>query len=275
VAGELYIGGVGLARGYAGQPALTAERFIPHPYSAQAGARLYRTGDIGKWNREGDIEYLGRRDTQVKVRGFRIELEEIEAAVAQEAEVAECAVEVREAKAGDQRLVCYVVMKEGAELEVSALREQLRGRLPEYMVPSLYVELERMPVSAHGKLERGKLAGAEGVKGESVRGYEEPRGEMEREVAEVWKEVLGVERVGAYDNFFDMGGHSLLVVEAQRKVKERTGREMSVVEMFQYPTVSAQAKRLQGGEGTEGGSVERGAGRAAARRQLSKRRRHS
>jgi len=268
VSGEIYIGGAGLARGYVSQAGLTAERFMPHPFVA--GARLYRTGDVGRWNREGELEYLGRGDTQVKVRGFRIELEEIEAAVGRTAGVAECVVELREARRGDQRLVCYVVLEAGAQLNVSELREQLREQLPEYMVPGVFVELEQLPLSAHGKLDRKRLPEPGGERPELALAYEEPRGELEREIAAVWTEVLGVERVGAYDNFFDLGGHSLLVVDAQRKLAERGVGEVSVVELFQYPTVSALAKRLQGE--AESVSVDRGQVRAEARRQLKKRR---
>lgn len=274
VSGEIYIGGVNLARGYVSQPSLTAERFIPHPFTVAPGARLYRTGDVGRWNRRGELEYLGRADTQVKVRGFRIELGEIEAEVARLAEVAECVVEVRAARDGDQRLVCYVVLNEGAQLQVSRMREQLRERLPEYMVPGVFVELAELPLSAHGKLDRKRLPEPEGERPELELAYEEPRGELEREIASVWAEVLRVTRVGAYDNFFDLGGHSLLLVEAQRKLQERGLGAVSVVEMFQYPTVSTLARRIQSESGSAE-SVDRGQGRAEARRERMKRRRQT
>jgi amino acid adenylation domain-containing protein len=239
VPGELYLGGRGLARGYLGRPGLTAERFVPDPFSAQPGARMYRTGDRSRWRADGTLEYLGRLDTQVKVRGFRIELGEVEAALRRTPGVTDCVVMAREDAPGEKRLVAYIV----GGVEADALREHLRRSLPEYMVPAAFVPLERLPLTPNGKLDRKALPAPEGSSF-AAPAYEAPRTEAERKVAAVWGEVLGVESVGAHDRFFDLGGHSLLLVRVQARLREAFGQPVPITHLFRYLTVSALAAAL-------------------------------
>ncbi|HEX6037441.1 amino acid adenylation domain-containing protein, partial [Longimicrobium sp.] len=204
VPGELYVGGAGVARGYLNRPELTAERFVDDPF---APGRLYRTGDRVRWLADGTLEYLGRLDEQVKIRGFRIELGEIEARLAEHPEVREAVVLAREDVPGEKRLVAYVV----GEAEADALRARLRQSLPEYMVPAAFVPLDALPLTANGKLDRKALPAPEGD-AYARAGYEAPLGEVEAALAEIWGEVLGLERVGRWDHFFELGGHSLLAI---------------------------------------------------------------
>src|SRR5262249_31198599 len=191
VPGELYIGGAGVARGYVNRPSLTAERFVPNPYG-EAGTRLYATGDLARWLRDGNLEYLGRNDQQVKIRGHRIELGEIEAALEEHEAVKQAAVMVREDQPGEKRLVAYVVPGGGGgELDVSQMRNYLQARLPEYMVPGALVVMERMPLTAHGKLDRKALPRPE-WRGDEKK-YVGPRNGVEEELSRIWSEVLGVE----------------------------------------------------------------------------------
>src|SRR5947209_10054106 len=207
VAGELYIGGDGLARGYLNRPDLTAERFVPHPFSTTAGQRLYRTEDQVRWLADGNLEFLGRLDQQVKIRGFRIELGEIEAALQQCAGVRQAVVIAREDEPGDKRLVAYVVAAgAGEELESRELREQLKSKLPEYMVPSAYVQMEELPLTPNGKLDRKRLPKPE-IKASATRIA--PRDAIEMRLKCLWEEVLGLKEIGITDNFFELGGHSL------------------------------------------------------------------
>ncbi|HEX6042720.1 amino acid adenylation domain-containing protein, partial [Longimicrobium sp.] len=264
VAGELYIGGVQVGRGYLDRPALTAEKFVPDPFSADPGARMYRTGDRARWTAEGEVEYLGRVDFQVKVRGFRIELGEIESALRGAPEVADCAVVVRGDGPGGPRLVAYVV---GAA-DADGLRARLRRALPDYMVPAAFVTLAALPLTASGKLDRRALpapaAAAPG--GARLR----PETEMEARLSAVWRELLGLEEVGVEDNFFDLGGHSLLLVRLQARLTAELGREVPVVELFQYPTVRALAARLQGA--SDAAAVDEGEARGGARQAALARR---
>jgi acyl carrier protein len=243
VGGELYIGGAGLARGYHNQPAQTAERFIPHPYSQNAGERLYRTGDLTRYRADGNIEFLGRVDEQVKIRGFRIEVGEVEAVLAQHAGVRESVVVAREDDRGNTRLVAYVVATNG-NLQIAELRNYLRQRLSEYMVPSAIVRLEVFPLTPNGKLDRKALPAPDGAGYEAEGPYVAPRSELERLIADVWKEALGVERVGVRDNFFNLGGHSLLLIRVNNRLGEALRIELPVVELFKYPTVSTLAEHL-------------------------------
>ncbi|HVG44860.1 MAG TPA: amino acid adenylation domain-containing protein, partial [Longimicrobium sp.] len=217
VAGELYVGGTGVARGYFGRPGLTAERFVPDPFSVEPGARLYRTGDLGRRRADGTLEFLGRNDFQVKVRGFRVELGEIEARIAAYPGVREAVVLARENVPGDTRLVAYLV---GADsVEADALRASLAERLPEHMVPAAYVRLEALPLTPNGKLDRKALPAPEGD-AFARRGYEAPVGETEQALAEIWSELLGVEQAGRWDHFFELGGHSLLAVRVISRVRQ-------------------------------------------------------
>jgi len=216
VVGEVYVGGVGLARGYQRGGGQTAERFVPDGVSGAAGRRLYRTGDLGRLSRDGELEYVGRKDHQVKVRGYRIETGEVEAALRELEWVREAVVVVREEVAGDQRLVGYLVGESGGEEELRErereLRVQLRGRLPEYMVPSAYVWLAELPLTPNGKVDRRGLPAPEQVQSAAAE-YVGPRNELEERLAGIWRELLRVERVGVTDNFFELGGHSLLATQ--------------------------------------------------------------
>ena len=220
VAGEIHIGGAGVARGYLDRAELTAQRFLPDVFSGQPGARLYRTGDLGRWREDGSIEYLGRNDFQVKVRGFRIELGEIEARLALLPGVAAAAVIVREDSPGDRRIVAYVVAAgDGAAPDPAQLRSALAAQLPDYMLPSAFVGLPALPLTANGKLDRFALPAADG-QGLAQQSYAAPQGEIEQAIASVWSELLKVERVGRYDNFFDLGGYSLLVFQVIEQLKD-------------------------------------------------------
>ncbi|HET7462073.1 MAG TPA: amino acid adenylation domain-containing protein, partial [Longimicrobium sp.] len=243
VAGELYVGGPGVARGYLGRPALTAGRFVPDPFGGEPGARLYRTGDLARWRAEGSLEYLGRNDFQVKVRGFRIELGEIEARLGEHPSVRGAVVLARADGAGGERLVAYCVGDE--PLEPDALRAYLAERLPSYMVPAAFVRLDRMPLTPNGKVDRGALPAPDAV-AYATRGYEAPVGEVEEALAELWSELLGVGRVGRRDDFFQLGGHSLLVVRLIERMRRR-GLHADVRALFTTPTLAELAAAVGGG----------------------------
>ncbi|HEX2207374.1 MAG TPA: non-ribosomal peptide synthase/polyketide synthase [Longimicrobium sp.] len=239
VAGELVIGGVQVARGYLGRPALTAERFVPDPFSGVPGARMYRTGDRARRKADGTLWFLGRVDDQVKIRGFRIEPGEVQAVLRRHPDVSACAVVAREDAPGDPRLVAYVVG--GADPE--ALRAHLRQSLPEYMVPAAFVALERLPLSATGKLDRRALPAPEGVAGEGQ--FVAPRTPVEAVLAEIWAAVLGRDRVGVEDGFFEMGGHSLLATRLVSRVREAFAVELPLRAVFEGPTIAAMAERVE------------------------------
>ncbi|MEW5927673.1 MAG: amino acid adenylation domain-containing protein, partial [Gemmatimonadota bacterium] len=241
IAGEAYIGGEGVARGYLGRPELTAERFVPDPFAAEPGARMYRTGDLARRRPDGALEYLGRTDSQVKVRGFRIELGEIEAALALHPEVGEAAVVAREDASGHARLVAYLA---GAAVP-AGLREFLRGRLPEHMVPSALVALDAFPRTPNGKTDRRALAALEVAAGGARDAYVAPRTPEEEIVARAWSAVLGVERVGARDGFFELGGHSLLAMQVVSRVRAALGVEVPLRAVFDAPRLDAFAERVR------------------------------
>ena len=249
-AGDLYIGGDGVVRGYWRRPDLTAERFLSDPF--RPGNRMYRTGDIARFLPDGNLDFLGRADFQVKVRGFRIEIGEIEAALENQAGVVQAVVVASEFKsriqAEDKRLVAYVVPKPGTKLEVTDLRAALAAILPEYMVPSLFVVLDSLPMTANGKIDRNALPNPSAVESESVTAPEPPRNDLERVIAEAWKDALGVDHVGLNENFFDLGAHSLMVADVHIQLKQLLGRELSLVDLFQFPTVTALSKHLNGEE---------------------------
>ncbi|HEV2727188.1 MAG TPA: amino acid adenylation domain-containing protein, partial [Solirubrobacterales bacterium] len=249
VAGELYVGGEGVARGYLNRPALTAERFVPDPFSGEAGARLYRTGDVARWRAGGELEYVGRADNQVKVRGYRIELGEVEAALSACAGVRECAVAARGEAGGEGgglRLVAYVVAEEGAAPPAaSELRERLRERVPEYMVPSALVVLDALPLTPNGKVDRKALPEPGAADTAAGREYEPPRTGLEEVVAGVFAAVLRVERVGRKDNFFELGGHSLLGTQAVSRLREACGAEVALRSLFEHPTVEGLARVVE------------------------------
>lgn len=248
-AGEICIGGIPLSRGYLKRPDATAERFIPNPFGAEPGARLYRTSDVGRWRDDGVLEFLGRIDDQVKIRGFRVELGEIEAALRAQVEVKDAAVVVKEETSG-QRLVCYVVAEAGNQLEAKFLRQRLEQRLPEYMVPGTYVVLKSMPLTPNGKLDKRALPEPGHESADINEKYVAPRTEMEATIAGIWSELLEIKTVGVQDNFFDVGGHSLLMIQVHSKLRELLGKDVSIVELFARPTVSLLAEFLsrEGGE---------------------------
>ncbi|HEU4558058.1 MAG TPA: amino acid adenylation domain-containing protein, partial [Longimicrobium sp.] len=254
VAGELHIGGVGVARGYQGRPALTAERFGPDPWGGMPGARLYRTGDLGRWLSDGTIEFLGRNDFQVKIRGFRIEPGEIEARLLEHPGVREAVVLVREDTPGEKRLVAYVAGDETAGAEV--LRAHLGERLPAYMVPAAYVRLEQLPLTPNGKVDRKALPAPEGD-AFVTRGYEAPVGETEQALAEVWSELLRVARVGRRDHFFELGGHSLLAVRVISRVRQVLGAEVAIADLFRSPVLADLSRAIESAARTALPPIER------------------
>ncbi|UUQ64831.1 amino acid adenylation domain-containing protein [Pseudomonas fuscovaginae UPB0736] len=240
VAGELHIGGVGVARGYLNRAELSAERFIADPFSSDPDARLYKTGDLARWRADGTLEYLGRNDDQVKIRGFRVELGEIEAVLATCAGIREAVVVARESKPGQsdsKRLIAYLC---GESVPLEQLRATLLAALPDYMVPSAYVYLESMPLTPNGKLDRLSLP-APGQEAFASRAYEAPNGEIEEMLAQVWQDLLGIEQVGRHDNFFELGGHSLLAVQVILRARETFGVEVPLRGLFEHPSLQALA----------------------------------
>jgi amino acid adenylation domain-containing protein len=245
IAGELYIGGAGLTRGYLQRSEVTAERFVPDPFGTEAGARIYRTGDTARYLSDGNIEFLGRSDSQVKIRGYRIELGEIEAALMEQATVRAAAVVAADETGGGKRLIAYLVRERDDDaIDLDELRRMLKERLPEYMVPSAFVTLAEMPLSPNGKVNRRALSTAEQFAPELKRAYQPPQSDAERTIAAVWQEMLKVEQVGLTDNFFDLGGHSLLMVKVYTQLRGRFEREFTVIDLFRYPTVRAAAQFL-------------------------------
>jgi amino acid adenylation domain-containing protein len=239
VAGELCLGGDGLAHGYAGRPALTAERFVPSPFGN--GERLYRTGDAARWTPEGRVEYAGRMDDQIKLRGFRIELGEIEAALRTLPGVEDAVAMVREDRPGDRRLVGYLVPAAGGGEVPADPRAALRRTLPEWMVPSAFATLDAIPLTPNGKADRRALPAPEGVRLEAGEPYVAPRTETEEKLCGVFSHVLGVERVGVNDDFFSLGGHSLRAMQAASRIREVMGEEFSLRTLFEHPTVAGLA----------------------------------
>ncbi|WAM30215.1 non-ribosomal peptide synthetase [Myxococcus sp. NMCA1] len=240
-AGELCIAGEGVARGYFGRPGLTAERFIPDAFSGQPGARLYRTGDKARWRHDGTLEYLGRLDFQVKVRGFRIELGEIEAALRTHGQVQDAVVLAREDVPGDKRLVAYVVVD---SVTAESLRQHLLQRLPEYMVPSVFVPLGALPLTSTGKVDRNALLAPDASQLALTRDVEPPATPTEDRLAEIWKELLRIPTVGRHDNFFELGGHSLLATQVVARIRDAFDVELNLRAFFAAPTVATLAERL-------------------------------
>jgi amino acid adenylation domain-containing protein len=242
VVGEIYIGGASVARGYRGRAELTAQRFVPDPFGGHAAARMYRSGDLGRWRADGTLEYLGRNDEQVKIRGYRIELGEIEAQLAQHAQVKRVAVVAREEVAGDKRLVAYVTPADSG-VTGEALRAHLRAVLPEHMVPSAFVLLEQLPLTPSGKLDRRALPAPQLDASVSPQ-YEPPLGQLEQLLADIWQDVLRLERVGRHDNFFELGGHSLTATRLTSRIREKLQVELPLREIFDAPTVAQLSLRL-------------------------------
>ena len=245
VVGELYLGGEGLARGYLHQPELTAERFVPDPFSGKPGARLYRTGDLARFLPDGDLDLSGRTDFQVKIRGFRIELGEIEAVLGGHPEVAACAVVAQERGGGEKVLAAFVVGREQASPSVESLRLWLMEKLPDYMIPSRFVAVAALPLNPNGKVDRKALGKLDGEELASGIAYVSPRNELEIELVQIWQAVLNRERVGVHENFFDLGGHSLLAVVICSQINRRLGKAVPMRWVFEHPTVEALAGRLE------------------------------
>ncbi|RMS80463.1 Non-ribosomal peptide synthetase module [Pseudomonas savastanoi] len=248
VAGELYIAGTCLARGYLNRSALSAERFLPDPFDPQPGARMYRSGDLARFHADGNVQYLGRIDQQVKLRGFRVELGEIDSLLQQQPGVQEAVVLLREDVPGDQRLVAYVVGLASTE----TLRAGLQRHLPEHMVPTAWVSLAQLPLTRNGKLDRPALPAPER---QNASTYVAPRDETERQMAQIWAEVLKCEQVGLHDNFFDLGGHSLLATRMVYMINQRMAAQLSLSSLFKTPVLVDLAEQVRLGRG-EGHSVE-------------------
>jgi amino acid adenylation domain-containing protein len=243
VPGELLIGGAGVARDYLNRAELTAEKFIPDPFSATRGARCYRTGDLARWRRDGRIEMLGRMDNQVKLRGFRIELGEIESVLAEHEAVRQAVVTCREDRPGDKRLVAYIVANAGASPSAAELRAHVRTRLPDYMTPSACMVLDTLPLTPNGKVDRRALPApdADAIEAEA---YTAPRNDEETTLAALWAEVLGIARVGIHDDFFALGGHSLLATQLISRVQKQFGGDVALRAIFEAPTVAGFAQLL-------------------------------
>lgn len=243
VAGELYIGGAGLARGYWNRPELTAERFVPNPYGTGPGQRLYRSGDLARWRSLGKLEFLGRADQQLKIRGYRIEPGEVEAALLRHPNVQEATVIARQHH-NDKRLVAYVVCSRQAGITSPDLRQFLRDSLPEYMVPSIVVQLASMPLTSNGKLDRQALPAPEQPIIDAGNSAIEQGNELEQKIAAVWQSLLRTSKMQLDDNFFDLGGHSLLVIQMKSALLQALNRDIAVVDIFTYPSVRSLARYL-------------------------------
>ncbi|HEX2162796.1 MAG TPA: phosphopantetheine-binding protein, partial [Thermoanaerobaculia bacterium] len=249
VPGELLLGGVGLARGYLGRAGLTAERFVPDPFAAEvgaaAGSRLYRTGDLARWLPDGEVEFLGRLDHQVKVRGHRVELGEIEAALAERGDLAAGVVLAAAGPAGETQLTAYVVPAPGATPTVEAIHRDLARRLPEAMIPAAFAVLETLPLTPNGKVDRRALAAVVTRRLGRATPYVAPRNDTEERLAALWRELLEVERVGVHDNFFHVGGHSLLATRLLGRLRDAFGVDLPLASFFEAPTVADLAESLE------------------------------
>jgi amino acid adenylation domain-containing protein len=253
--GEIFVEGAGLARGYLNRPELTEQRFLTASPDAAGPRRLYRTGDLAQRLETGELEYLGRIDQQVKIRGFRIELGEIESVIAQDPSVREVVVLAREDNPGDKRLVAYVTASASDGL-VERLRGRTREKLPSYMVPAAFVLLPKLPLTENGKVDRRALPPPDAQRPDLPSEYVEPEGEVEQQIAEIWRRMLGIDRVGANDSFFDLGGSSMVAVELLAEIRRVTGRALPVVALFRHPTIRGLAVELEGGGARPLGDVE-------------------
>jgi len=245
IPGELYVGGDGLARGYRNRPELTAERFVPDPFSGLPGARLFKTGDRARFLADGQLEYLGRNDDQVKIRGYRIELGEIEAALAAHPSIDRAVTAVRGLASGEPRLVAYVVRREEGEVNTTALRVFLETRLPAFMIPAAFVFLGALPLTPSGKIDRKSLPAPEAVRPELERPFVAPSSDTELALAEIWKEVLGLDRVGVHDDFFALGGHSLLLIQVSSRLRKALRVELPLRTFFELPTIAGLARAVE------------------------------
>jgi long-subunit acyl-CoA synthetase (AMP-forming) len=243
VKGELYVGGAGVGRGYLNDAVQTAEAFVPDPFGTEAGARLYRTGDLARYRTDGAIEYLGRRDEQVKVRGFRIELTEIEATLNLHQQISESVVMAVSNGSADSHLVAYFVAPEN--LESGAPQEFLRERLPDYMIPAAFIRLPQMPLTPNGKIDRGALPAPAPELLERPTVFVAPETETEKAQAEVWAQLLKLDQVGIEDNFFELGGHSLGATQLVTRIAANFGVELTLAEFFAAPTIKAVSQKIE------------------------------
>ena len=272
VPGELFIAGDGVARGYLDRPELTSERFVPNPFN-EDGSRMYRTGDLVRYRADGDIEFLRRVDYQVKLRGFRIELGEIERRLEEVEEVEQAVVIVREMEAGDERLVAYLIAREGETPSASQLRRHLEQMLPEYMIPAHFICLGEFPKTANAKIDRRRLPAPDVQRPALDVDYVPPTSDTERDLASAWATVLKLDRVGIEDNFFELGGNSLLLVQLQREVEQAAAHTIPLVEFFRSPTVAALSRFLEG-DGASDASISAARSRMERQREaLASRRR--
>lgn len=274
LAGHLWIGGHGVARGYLKRPELTAERFIADPFQAAGEARLYRTGDLARYRPDGLIEFLGRSDFQVKVRGYRIELGEIETLLTRHPALHEAVVIAREDTLGDQRLVAYVIPLAGETVSANVLRDYLTPHLPEFMLPAHVVSLDRFPLTPNKKVNRPALPKPEQAATALPTTYVPPSDDMQQSISSIWQELLNLPQIGIHDNFFELGGHSLLAVQSHRRLSQTLAVPLSIADIFQYPTVHALAAHLnQTAQSESGTSAPPPTNRAQARREAMQRRR--
>ena len=244
VAGDLYLGGISLARGYVNKPALTAEKFVPNPFSNEPGARMYKTGDLARVLTSGDVEFLGRVDHQVKIRGFRVEIDEVEAVLAKSPLVQEAVVLARKDGSGANSLVAYVVARDGEQATTQGLREFLGERLPAYTIPSTIVLLDTMPLTPNGKVDRKALLGRELERSQGSSEFVAASTAAQKVVAGIWSQVLGIERIGVNDNFFELGGHSLLATQIVVRLREIFQVDLPVGVLFEAPTVDSLLIRM-------------------------------
>jgi acyl-coenzyme A synthetase/AMP-(fatty) acid ligase len=244
ITGELYIGGAGLARGYLNRPELTAERFIEIEILGRS-ERVYRTGDLCRWRADGNLEFLERMDHQVKIRGYRIELGEIEAVLSAQPGIKESVVLAREDTPGEKRLVAYMVLDQENPATTPALRRALAEQLPDYMLPVAFVPLDTLPLTANGKLDRRGLPAPDFARPELDSGYVAPRTMVEEQLSGVWRELLGLEQIGIHDNFFEMGGHSLMIARLAGVINERLGSNLMIGEVYRSPTIAEMANLLE------------------------------
>jgi len=240
VAGELYIGGAGLARGYLNRPGLTAERFIANPFTSNGAARLYRTGDLARYLPDGNLELLGRMDNQIKIRGHRIELGEIESLLNGHPTVHESVVVAREGTNGDKKLVAYVIPREGQDPTRAQLLKYARERLPDYLIPAKIVFMTRFPQTPNKKIDRKALPAPEADVSEND--FEPPVTAMEEAIAGLWRELLGIKRIGRRDNFFESGGHSLVAMQLVGRVRDQFGVALPLKNLFERPTIAGLAQ---------------------------------
>ena len=262
VPGDLFIGGQGVVRGYLNRPDLTDERFIPNPFKDD-GSRMYWTGDLAKYRDDGVIEFLGRIDHQVKIRGYRIELGEIEAMLGNHEAVRDCVLLLREDNPGDQRLVAYMV-PQGAAPDANDIREHLRKNLPEYMVPNDVVILDAMPLTPNGKLDRKQLP-VPGTSQSATAEYEAPEDQLQETIVNIWQETLHLDKIGVKDNFFDLGGHSLLIVRVHQLLKEQVEKPISLTDLYRFPTIKSLTEFLNSDDQNK--SLKKSSDRASRRRE--------